>query len=116
MMDINSLTVGELKEIKKLACATKPKSKRIVNHGWCIAVLQRGWVYIGNVDQVGDDYTINDGACIRTWGTSNGLGEIAKGGPTSNTTLEPVPEVKFHEAGKVFLMKAEESKWAGKIK
>ena len=115
-MDLDKLTVGELKEITRLACVTRNKPKKQINHGLQIAVLQRGWVYIGEVSQHGDDYTIKDGACIRRWGTSKGLGEIAKGGPTANTELESVPEVKFHEAGKVFLIKAEDSKWAGKIK
>lgn len=116
MININDLTVGELKEITKLACATKKKSSRVVEHGLKIAVLQRGWVFIGEVTQVGDDYTLENGACIRRWGTSKGLGEIASGGPTTNTQLEPVPTVNFHEAGKVLLIKAEDSKWAGKIK
>lgn len=116
MINVDSLTVGELKEITQLACATKPKKKKQANHGWQIAVLQRGWVFIGNITQNGDDYSLADGACIRRWGTTKGLGQIAKDGPTSNTELEPVPEVKFHEAGKVLMMKAEESKWAGKIK
>lgn len=116
MLDVNSLTVGELKELTKLACATKPKSRKQVDHGFCIAVLQRGWVYVGEVSQNGDDYLLSNGACIRRWGTSKGLGEIAKAGPTANTELEPVPDVKFHEAGKILLMRANEEKWAGKIK
>lgn len=115
-MDIDKLTVGGLKEVTRLACATKNKPKRVVEHGLQIAVLQRGWVYIGSVKQIGDDYFLTDGAVIRRWGTTKGLGEIAKSGPTDNTQLEPCTEVKFHEAGKVFLMKAENSKWAGKIK
>lgn len=114
-LDIEKLTVGELREISKIACTTKRKKKE-VDHGLCIAVLQRGWVYIGEVTQSGDDYLILNGACIRRWGTTKGLGEIASNGPTDNTALEPVPEVKFHEAGKIFLMGANESKWAGKIK
>lgn len=116
MIDLDKLTVGEFKEITKLACVTKPKSKKLVNHGVQICVLQRGWVYVGDTVQLGDDYTISNGACIRRWGTSKGLGQIAKDGPTLNTELEPCPEVRFHEAGKVLMMKVNEDKWAGKIK
>lgn len=113
-MDINKLTIGEVKEIAALVA--NKEQKRVVDHGLQIAVLQRGWVYVGNVNQVGDDYTLTNGACIKRWGTSKGLGEIARNGPTANTELEPVTDVVFHEAGKVFLMKAEDSKWVGKIK
>lgn len=116
MLDLDKLTVGELKEITRLACVTKTKTKRTTDHGLQIAILQRGWVYIGYVTQIGDDYTLKDGACIRRWGTSKGLGEIAKAGPTANTELEPVNEVKFHEAGKILLMGVNECKWDGKIK
>lgn len=115
-MDIDKLTVGELKEITKLARATNKKPRRLVEHGLQIAVLQRGWVFIGQISQIGDDYTLKNGACIRRWGTSKGLGQIANDGPTANTELEPVPELKFHEAGKILLVKAEDSKWAGKLK
>lgn len=115
-MDINQLTVGQLKELTRLACVTKRKTKREVNHGMQIAVLQRGWVFIGLVNQVGDDYFLNEGACIRRWGTTKGLGELANNGPTPNTELEPVPEIRFHEAGKVLLITVNEDKWAGKIK
>jgi len=115
-VDIDKLTVGELREITQLACVTKNKPKKYTNHELQIAVLQRGWVYIGYITQTGDDYTLTDGACIRRWGTTKGLGQIAKEGPTSNTELEPVTQVLFHEAGKVLMIKAKESKWAGKIK
>lgn len=115
-MDIEKLTIGELREVSRLACVTKTKPKRTAEHGLQIVVLQRGWVYVGEVTQVGDEYFIRNGACIRNWGTTRGLGEIASGGPTANTKLEPVPEVRFHEAGKIFMIVAEVQLWAGKIK
>ncbi len=116
-MNLDDLTLGQLKEIKALAGNMPCSSSRgTIDRGFRIAVLQRGWVYIGRVFQQGDDYVLTNGACIRRWGTSKGLGELAANGPTANTELEPVPQVEFHEAGKVLLMAAEESKWTGKIK
>lgn len=115
MINIDQLTVGELKELTRLACVTKHKTKKEKRHGLQVCVLQRGWVYIGDVTQLGDEYTIQNGACIRRWGTTKGLGQIAKDGPTANTELEPCPTVRFHEVGKILMIAACEDKWAGKI-
>jgi hypothetical protein len=115
VMNLDDLTLGQLKEIKA-ACGAKKRTRLPVDHGLQIAVLQRGWVFIGEVKQSGDDYFLERGACIRRWGTTKGLGELAANGPTANTELEPVPQVRFHEAGKVLLIKAEETKWDGKLK
>lgn len=114
-MNLDELTLGQLKEIKS-AVGGKRSPKLPCDHGLQIVVLQRGWVFVGEVKQNGDDYFIENGACVRRWGTSKGLGQIAKDGPTANTELEPVPQTRFHEAGKILMIKAEESKWVGKIK
>lgn len=55
-----------------------------------IVVLDRGWVYVGKTDRRGDELVIEDAKCIRYWGTTRGLGQLADGGPTSNTKLDPV--------------------------
>lgn len=56
-----------------------------------IVVVQSGWVFIGeyHAAQGATPAYINDASCIRTWGTTRGLGEIALNGPTKSTVLEP---------------------------
>lgn len=54
-----------------------------------IVVLDRGWVYVGNVIIEGDLVRIHNARCIRRWGTTKGLGELALTGPTKNTVLDP---------------------------
>lgn len=54
-----------------------------------IIIAQRGWVFVGDVTRSGDDVTINDAQCIRRWGTTKGLGQLATEGPTRNTVLDP---------------------------
>lgn len=44
-----------------------------------IVVLQRGWVVIGRFERNGNDCKLHNAHIIRTWGTTNGLGELAKG-------------------------------------
>ena len=52
-----------------------------------IVVLQRGWVYIGRFERLGNDCKLHNASCIRTWGTTKGLPELVHG-PTSNTKLD----------------------------
>lgn len=55
--------------------------------GQHIVVLDRGFVYVGNVSINGDYVTIEGAQCIRIWGTTNGLAELING-PTKLTKLD----------------------------
>jgi hypothetical protein len=57
-----------------------------------IAVLDRGFVYVGKVSIKNDIVTITNARNIRRWGTTKGLGELADG-PTANTVLDQVGTV-----------------------
>ncbi len=54
-----------------------------------IVLLQRGWVMIGKFERKGSECKLHNASVIRSWGTTKGLGEIAEGGPTSSTKLDP---------------------------
>ena len=56
-----------------------------------IVVIEAGWVFMGMYRPATENTPafVTDAACIRTWGTTAGLGEIALNGPTPNTVLEP---------------------------
>jgi len=58
------------------------------NMGAQIVVLDRGYVYQGNVTRTGDTVTIHGAKNIRRWGTTRGLGQLAAGGPQLNTVLD----------------------------
>jgi hypothetical protein len=62
-----------------------------------IVVLQRGWIVVGDVTQSGNTIIINNASVIRRWGTTNGLGQLALGGATKDTILDPCGTVKAHE-------------------
>jgi len=80
-----------------------------------IAVLQRGWVYVGRLTMVPDMpgwLRLKGANCIRSWGTTNGLGQLRKG-PTAITKLDPAGTVDFHELTAVNLIRdLEEAAWA----
>lgn len=78
-----------------------------------IVILQRGWVMIGYLNRIDDKwFSLANAHVIRRWGTTKGLGEIAVGGPTSETVLDACNgEVKFHELTVVAMIKAEGKRW-----
>lgn len=113
-MNIDELTLGQIKKLKSIFASESARCSEDL--GMNIIVLQRGWVVVGLLKKEGTEYSLSDGAVIRSWGTSKGLGEIAEGGPTYNTKLDPIPDSKFHELTMVIRIKCDESKWKDKIK
>jgi hypothetical protein len=63
-----------------------------------IVVVTNGFVFMGEVTKHDGYMQIDNADCIRKWGTSHGLGEIAAHGPTKDTILDPtgVVEVLNH--------------------
>ena len=52
-----------------------------------IVILQRGWVMVGKFSRKGNDCKLHNAAVIRSWGTTKGLGELAKNGPIKDKTI-----------------------------
>lgn len=65
---------------------------------------------IGEYSQDGNKCTLDKASVIRTWGTTNGLGELING-PTNKTVLDPCGHVEFHEFTVVATLKADATKW-----
>lgn len=55
--------------------------------GQQIAVIDNGFVYVGDCTYTGGFLRIDSAKNIRVWGTSKGLGELSRG-PTSNTVAD----------------------------
>lgn len=66
---------------------------KTVLKGFAIVVLDRGFVYVGDVECDEQWCVIRNAKNIRRWGTTKGLGEIVTG-PTKNTELDPVGTVR----------------------
>lgn len=76
-----------------------------------IVVLHRGWVVVGDYTISGEEVVIENGSVVRRWGTTEGLGEIAIKGPTADTVLDPIPELRVHRLGVVFTLQCTAKKW-----
>lgn len=82
-----------------------------VHHGLAIAVLERGWVYVGRCTVGGGWLLIEDARNVRRWGTTAGLGQLAASGPTKSTVLDLSPAVRVPLASLIHLIACEPSAW-----
>ena len=77
-----------------------------------IFILQRGWVFVGDGYQSGENIEIKNAAVIRVWGTTKGLGELAEKGPIKDKTIiDPCPNVHVHELAVVAMLDCVEEHW-----
>ena len=83
----------------------KPESSK------SIVILQRGWVFIGDLSKDGEEFTLSNAQNIQRWGTTDGLGQLALSGPTNSTQLKPAGTVRFHELTVVARLDVDVSKW-----
>lgn len=75
-----------------------------------IAVLDRGFVYIGNIEKEDDFLIIKNAHNIRIWGTTKGLGELVNG-PTSKTSIDKVGTVRVPFKALISLIDVDGKKW-----
>lgn len=71
--------------------------------GQHIVVLDRGFVYVGDVLEYTDRIEIQNAKNIRRWGTEKGLGQLADG-PRPNTKLDPCGTVKAYRSAVMHML------------
>jgi hypothetical protein len=100
------------KELANSGITVDPKK---VEHngtfGWCIAVADRGFVWIGNCLREGDSIFCTQAYNVRSWGTTKGLGQLALTGPTKETELDPVPCVIMPMRAIIAMIPADRDVW-----
>jgi hypothetical protein len=82
-----------------------------IDHEIQIAVLDRGFVYVGRAKTDDDWLYLTDAQNIRRWGTSKGLGELAQNGPMPNTKLDKVGSLKAPMKAIISLIDVEKTVW-----
>lgn len=66
----------------------------------------------GRFERDGDMITLTDAQVVRVWGTTRGLGEIAAGGPTAATKLDPAGTVTCHVLTTVAMLDCDPGRWS----
>lgn len=100
-MELNQEVAGEL-----LAYVPEP-----VKHGKAIVVADRGHVWIGDVTTGGDFADIAGARCIRRWGTTDGLNQLAKDGPQDGTRLDAAADLKVRQGAIIAIIPVATDKW-----
>lgn len=77
-----------------------------------IAVLDRGFVYVGQVHTEDGMLVISGAQNVRRWGTSKGLGELATKGPQAQTKLDPAGTVHAPLTAVIHLIDCTAEAWA----
>ena len=67
-----------------------------MNNNWQIVIAERGWIYVGKCHRDGDQIVIANAQNIRRWGTTSGLGQLARHGPQPETQLDDYGTVRIH--------------------
>jgi hypothetical protein len=92
-MNIDNLTIGEANQLVKMFGQSNGTGE-VVQHGLCIVVLDKGFVYVGELETDGKLMTLRKARNIRRWGTERGLGQLALEGPQDGTALDECGTVK----------------------
>jgi len=114
MINIDDLTIGQARELAAMFAGAHAAPPTVIDHGLQIAVLDKGFVYIGYVTTDGEWCHISDAWNIRRWGTTRGLGELVDG-PTANTELDRVGNVRVPMHALLHLIAVMGEKWTSKL-
>jgi len=79
-----------------------------------IVVAQRGWVFVGEVEQTENEVVISKAKNVRRWGTTKGLGELSTG-PKSATVLDDAGTVRLHPLAVVAQIDCDAEAWRARL-
>ena len=111
-IDINSLTVGQAKELAAMFAPSAQPQQCELDEGLCICVMDRGFVYVGNLTIANGIVTIADAKNIRRWGTTAGLGQLVEHGAQADTKLDAYGTVRSLQAELKHWIKCKVSAWS----
>jgi hypothetical protein len=75
-----------------------------------IVVIERGFVYVGRVQQNDGEVVIRGARSLIRWGSSNHLGELVNG-PLENTKLGDPCVVRVREAQIIHMIEVNQDAW-----
>ena len=86
---------------------SEPPTEQRIPGGYKIVIAQRGFVFAGDCEQVGDYIVLTNAVNIRRWGTSKGLGELAQDGNQPETKADHAGTVRLHQLAVVAMLDCE---------
>lgn len=90
-INLDDLTLGQAKELARqfpLRGSTEWQAPADIKYGYCVVVLDRGFVYVGDATKQEDTLLLLNARNVRVWGTKKGLHQLVNSGPLSDTKLD----------------------------
>jgi hypothetical protein len=79
--------------------------------GFGIAIVDHGFVYVGELEIDGKWCVVRNGHNIRRWGTTEGIGQLALDGPQPETILDKVTTIHVPIHALVHILESDRCKW-----
>lgn len=76
-----------------------------------IVIVDRGWVFVGDIKDNGNECIITNAKNIRRWGSERGLGQLALSGPTEDTVLDNYGVVRIPNNAKIAIIISDKKLW-----
>ncbi len=86
-------------------------AEELIDIGYRIVVADRGFVFVGYVREARNCIHVIGARTIRKWGTTRGLAELAGGGPTKETILDPEMDIEIPHRAVIFTIKTAHRLW-----
>lgn len=85
-----------MKDLRELLCQTSNEDtvSGVEQHGYCIAVLDKGFVYLGDAETRGGYLYIKNAKNIRRWTGGHGLSWYAENGFSTDIVLDDSGDIK----------------------
>lgn len=110
MMKLDDLTIGDAKRLAAMFSGANPVRDQ-EELGWQVVVLDRGFVYVGEVHRDGDMYVMPAGRNIRYWGTDEGLHQLVTRGPTKDSKVDAPAIVRIPARAVISLHETDGALW-----
>ena len=101
---------AQKKRTGKAGAANAP-SQAYTQHGLQLAILDRGFIYVGDVKTDAEWCVISNAKNVRRWGTKEGLGELALKGPLPDTQLDDTGTVRAPMKSLIALIACDQRNW-----
>jgi hypothetical protein len=101
-----TITIDDVKYVRADSIDDKEQYKGDIK----IVVADRGFVYVGNVEEGTEYARLTNASNLRIWGTTKGLGELVNG-PLSGTKLDKVGTVRIPNRAIISIIDVVQKSW-----
>ncbi|MCP4539849.1 MAG: hypothetical protein GY832_22140 [Chloroflexi bacterium] len=95
------------KELKQAFEVIEKRTAKCTEGDRHIVVLDRGWIFVGNLSLTEDVYTLTNAVNIRKW-EKGGFGALSKSREAAGATLDSCEPIRFAKGAPLFVVPIQE--------